>query len=396
MTMTGMRLYTILLMAMLLATACKEKDYFDKDVYDEMTGEAFPVEGVDNGQNWKAVGTAATDIHVGRDFTGPCEVVVYIPQSEAVPNAIRVVRATVSPGQRLCTAFSYPMGTQTFYVCVTGADGTRVIKRSVMVDNKIGSTLLASEAPGDEGTTSVLPAGMKDFSIRYLFEDDFPLQGDYDFNDIVLTATPIIDGNKVTLTVSLDAVGTFRQVAAAMRIRGLRREDITEALVEGDFDFYNGKPVSSFAIIDSKEFVLPDNLIHTPDVTFNFFSDAHWAMVQTIETNGNVRRWRYNTVERNSRGDDYADAAAPTVTYRLTLASADAANRFVAENMDAFIVCSTFGSYTETHTKPFKATEVIYNYLSDPEAYNSAYVWALQVPGTTKWPREGEIGRAHV
>mgnify|MGYP006936007430 FL=1 len=60
--------------------------------------------------------------------------------------------------------------------------------------------------------------------------------GDYDFNDAVLTLTPTIEGKKVTLKVSLDAVGAMEQIAAAIRIKDVKMSDIASYQRDGNFD----------------------------------------------------------------------------------------------------------------------------------------------------------------
>lgn len=252
------------------------------------------------------------------------------------------------------------------------------------------------EAGGcSEGFTSLAdsPVDQEDYAIRYLFEDNFPQEGDYDFNDLVLTVAPRVDGRDVTLRVTLNAVGSTKQMAAAIRVSGVSRSEVTAASMEGDFDFNNGKPVSSYMIIDSRDMLLPDDKNLTGDLVINLFSDAHWAMSHTMESNGNIRRWLYNTADMASLNPrpDCADVPPVTVTYRLTLASPEAAARFVADNLDAFVIESSNGLFFEVHTHPYKLEQVIYQYIKDPSNYADTYIWALQVPSQTRWPLEGVI-----
>lgn len=228
-------------------------------------------------------------------------------------------------------------------------------------------------------------------SLRYCFEDNFPHPGDYDFNDLVLTIEPRTSGRTVTLDVTLDAVGSAKQMAAAIRVKGLRRSDIVSADVRGDFDFNTGKPLSSYMIIDSKEFLLPDSRNLTQDVVINLFSDAHWAMGRTLETNGNVRRWCYNTVKDDPRREDWASVPPVTVVYTFEMATEEAARRVCAANLDAFIIENYNGIFMEVHTWPFKTDEVIYRYHNGDNAYSDRYIWALQLPGSFSYPLEGVV-----
>ena len=63
----------------------------------------------------------------------------------------------------------------------------------------------------------------------YVFEDNYPLVGDYDFNDIVLDVTIEYDrgaDNKITstyLNVALTAAGATKTIGAGLRIVGIEK-----------------------------------------------------------------------------------------------------------------------------------------------------------------------------
>lgn len=238
----------------------------------------------------------------------------------------------------------------------------------------------------------------KPFGMRFCFEDNFPMEGDYDFNDAVITVTPEINGNVVKLTVSLDAVGATEQIAAALRIAGVQQWELQSISVNGDFDYYD-RPISSAKIIDTQEFILPYHMNLSGNLVINLFNDAHLVMGRQAEKqgkgevmmpNGNVRRWFYNTVERtDGLAEKINDVTPVTVVYTLTMNSIEAAQRFVAENLDAFIVEGYNGGYWEVHTYPYKTAQVITQYAyKDMTPYDDNYPWAVQVPGTFKYPKE--------
>lgn len=225
--------------------------------------------------------------------------------------------------------------------------------------------------------------------LRYCFEDNFPQEGDYDFNDCVLTVSPTVDGRTVTLRVSLDAVGTVKQIAAAMRIRGVRADDVVPVAVEGDFD--TDRPQASFRIIDTDAVLLPPSHRRTDDLVVRLFNDAHWSIGRTLERDGSVRRHMYNTV-----GTSATDSRIPHSTvrpavavYTLRCSTETVAAAFVAGNMDVFIIENFNGTYMEVHTRMFKTDEVIYHYIASPSDYDDPYIWALQLPAEFLYPTEG-------
>lgn len=229
------------------------------------------------------------------------------------------------------------------------------------------------------------------FSERFCFEDNFPMEGDYDFNDAVITITPSVSGSTVKLKVSLDAVGATKQIGAALHIAGVNRSEVTSITRDGDFDKNNGRPASSATIINSTEDLLPASMATTTDMVINLFNDAHWSMVQTksVET-ADVQRYFYNTVSRGNAYVGYQnDVPSAVVTYTIQLSSEAAAQKFVAANLDAFILEKYNGTYWEVHTYPYKTQQILSAYNNkDMTQYSSNYPWAVMVPGDFKYPIE--------
>lgn len=382
-----LRQIIVLALVPALVPACREKDYFDKEVYDEIISMAFPVTGVDASHGWKTVTTAAAAVSVDAGYGGDCRITIYLDDPTQSSSPVVAAVGTAAAGGTFRTSFSCPVGCGQFYVALAAPDGRLLLKPAALSGGMISCAFTSDDTPvAGEGSW---PEGTP-FGMRYCFEDNFPQEGDYDFNDVVLTVTPVVDGRDVTLTVSLDAVGTQKQVAAALRVRGLAATALEQASREGDFDMDNGRPAASFNIVDSKDYILPYGVRHTSDLVLLLFNDAHWAMAQRMESNGNVRRYYYNTVTPGSADyTEWASVEPVVVTYRLRFGSADDARRFVADNLDVFIIESSGGSYVEVHTMAYKTSELIYDYISDTSAFDAPYVWALQLPGTFRYPLEG-------
>ena len=231
------------------------------------------------------------------------------------------------------------------------------------------------------------------FQARYCFEDNFPMEGDYDFNDIVLTLSPRIKGDTVWLTVSLDAVGGLKQAAAALRVSGVQRPEVVSCQRTGNFDLSGvARPLGSASIIASQDDLLPDELNNTGNLVVNLFNDAHYVMgMQALaqgkgtwqEPNGNVRRWFYNTVKPGDPYEWYTNGVSPvSVTYRLIMSSEAAAARFTLNNLDPFIVESFNGAFWEVHTVPYKIQQVLKPYVKDLTQYSDNKPWAIQVAQT--------------
>ena len=244
---------------------------------------------------------------------------------------------------------------------------------------------------GNEGD-EVIPEP-ESFSMRYCFEDNFPTPGDYDFNDVVLTVTPTVNGKTLTIKVSLDAVGGTETIAAAMRLVGVKNSDLDSYTVTNAFPSIDGMGWgASYHNIEHSDGFVPGG--QEPNLTDNMvivlFKDAHWAINPENANSGGPDRVFYNTVEP---GDFYTNNVTPTTaTYTLVFKETEIANKMLAENLyDVFIVEPYNGAYWEVHTVGYKTAQVITPAKPEPgysQAYGNNMPWAIKVSGDFKYPYE--------
>ena len=263
---------------------------------------------------------------------------------------------------------------------------------------------------------------------RFCFEDNFPSAGDYDFNDCVMTVTPVINGKTVTVTISLDAVGATKQIAAALRIKNLKTYQLKSVEREGmpDYagnytDFCLIKPVTLFKsnenIISSSVFVVselgrtldPSN--ETPtyynynninnETVISLFNDANWAI--SGEGSGAnylaLQKLFFNTIDPKL-GHLLARDVPPkklTLTFEYNDYVDDNDIQIFNDiaNYDLFIVERYDARIWEVHTYPFKFDRVLGAYVQDIEKLelyargrSAKYPWAIQVPADFKYPIE--------
>lgn len=242
-----------------------------------------------------------------------------------------------------------------------------------------------------EGNSGGEITGETPLQLRYCFEDNFPEVGDYDFNDAVITVTPTVDGTTATLVVSLDAVGATKQLAAALRIKGLNTSRIQSCTRTGNLD--QDFPTNALTrIINTTDVLLPSELNNTTDAVFPLFNSAHWAIGRhELSAMGSVNTYFYNTVERNNAYDMKQNDVAPaTVTFTIQLTNEDDAAFFTKDHLDVFILEGYNAGYWEVHTVPFKTDEVLKPYVKGlSQRYTDNMPWAICVPGNTfKYPIE--------
>ena len=252
-----------------------------------------------------------------------------------------------------------------------------------------------------------VPPVEEPMSYRFCFEDNFPVPGDYDFNDCVITVTPVVKGKDVTLTVSLDGVGATKTIGAALRLVGINESDITSASCNADLNSgqqsgsvyarvtpvqelgKNGKNV--FAVTD-KGFAANGSKI--TDLVVRLFDNAHYAMSGGTSYDSKF----YNTVSPSDplASESYVDntKSSRTMTFTFVVSDEDKAQQFREQEIyDVFIVENHNGKTYEVHTVSYKFDEVLGTYYGDGTkltAYKNTvtvnYPWAVCVPHSSKAP----------
>ncbi|MBQ9356183.1 MAG: LruC domain-containing protein [Prevotella sp.] len=247
-------------------------------------------------------------------------------------------------------------------------------------------------------------------SYRYCFEDNFPTPGDYDFNDVVITVAPAVEGNVVKLKVSLDAVGATKVISAAMRIQTLNDDMIESVTCSENMDA--GLLTSPGYITaennGSNVFVVPvDNRAdHPQDFTMRLFSDAHWSLGgKAVDTETGIDRYMLNTIKNGNQTLEakYSNFPVREVTYTFTMKESNSGVKytdiFTQNNMDVFIVEAHNSIKWEVHTVPFKYDQVILEYAntdklssytgnSQTEGVGENYPWAICAPASFRYPLE--------
>ena len=72
-----------------------------------------------------------------------------------------------------------------------------------------------------------MPYNYQPLSYTYLYEEEYPEPGDYDYNDLVLRVSQQRTGEKqITINVTISAVGASKMIASCIRLVGYRFQDI--------------------------------------------------------------------------------------------------------------------------------------------------------------------------
>ena len=235
---------------------------------------------------------------------------------------------------------------------------------------------------------------------RFCFEDNFPSAGDYDFNDVVITVSPTIKDNVVTMKVSLDAVGATKVISAAMRIKDLHDSYIESVTCTGNMDDGLASTPGYINATDNGRnvFVVPvDKRAAFPtDFTMRLFSDAHWTLGgEALVTTTGIDRYMLNTIKNGNTEleEKYSRFPVREVTYTFTLKDKEYATLFTQDNLDVFIVEAHNSIKWEVHTVPFKLDQVLMEYANNDKlgSYSGNtknFPWAICAPASFRYPIE--------
>jgi LruC domain-containing protein len=243
--------------------------------------------------------------------------------------------------------------------------------------NTIGYNSNGNEGGGKPDTDS--------FSMRYCFEDNFPDFGDYDFNDVVLTLTPTVNGNTLNIKVSLDAVGASESIAAAIRLVGVNTTHLSGYYAVQEFEPLPSNMASVANITTDKTFITEsDEINHTTDLVIVLFKDAHWAINPQRGSNGKPLNVFYNTVT----DPNYPNAMSidPKVAeFELVFNDPKKAASIAENNFDVFIVEPYNSGYWEVHTvqNGFKCAQVLTTLKGSDYSrkYGDNIPWAIMTSG---------------
>lgn len=267
--------------------------------------------------------------------------------------------------------------------------GSEVIFSSepdIIITSCNGKTELPDPAP--EPSDPNFPIIVDDnHNYTYLFEDQWPLYGDYDMNDIVLEIkhrkTSIDKWNKITeldLTIELTAVGAQKAIAAAIMFDEIPASAITQPVTYAN----NYRPIS-FDLTDK-------NIEKGQDyAVVPLFDNAHALMERPAGS-------FVNTVSGSD--NNQKDSKIINFTLRFDPASAPSSDAVNINKLNLFIITDRGSKRKEIHVAGYQPTKLANTELfggnNDASSVNGKkyYIskdnlaWGIIVPTQFKWPLE--------
>lgn len=367
------------LAAAVTAMSCHEKDLFDKDTYRYYVHLSYPVDTLAADHPWTLLRRISIPVIADAADNSISEVRIYNAHPFTEANAETVAQATVAPGETAKLTFDVAQTQEVMYAMLVGRSGKCYITPFTASQGTVNFS------GGKTKTYDMVPEPrMQTFT--YLYESSFPAADDFDYNDLVLRlsrSNP--QPNILQLRVTLAAAGCSKKVAGAIRLPGIRYEDVERVEIEEGYPFIESYPQLK-NILNTDE---PVCRSRSGEAVVCLFEDAHYALSATVNELGVLTYMPYNT---NPYPDGKTSQKVPlkTRTYNIYTKIGVSTDSLLLGNLDPFIIERSGEVYFEVHTYKHKFSEVLWEYLGDDKrSYDDYLSWALTIPSATfRYPVE--------
>ena len=373
--MKTIRLPLILLAMGVMTFISCEKEQFDQNVYNEIVDFQFLIDNVDREHDWLlthsdtvTIINKTEDIHTVQVLT---DNPYLVNNAEIAAEGICFLNEQ-KDGYLTTLAYTLPVTQKQAYIAAKREDGSYIGVASfdvgtdtVNLDIEVMQTVGSFTEPQPQTFT-------------YLYEEGFPLPGDFDFNDLVLRISKSATDRslQVDLKVTVEAVGAARSYAAAIHLSGVKYDDIESVkILEGDAMDKNYPLRRIF--IDSDKTLLKGR---HGEAVINLFESGHYVMNHELNSIGSIQRLFYNT-EKVEREGISAKVPAVTRTYRINFKNRDVTRNLSFDQIDPFLIQDYNGGLWEIHTYRYKFAEVLKSiYNGKADYYDNHISWSIVVP----------------
>jgi LruC domain-containing protein len=366
--------------------SCTNRDLFDQEATQNISDSLSPVDSLDKYHNWLLTDSRSITVEANANVNAQwLKILTADPRQD--DNAEIATQVMIADGETTYMSFCYPKLVTTLYAALVDDQGLYTVTSFTPNDHKVDF----SEPLYTKQVISYMPQPQ---TFVYCYEEEMPdfLKVDFDFNDVILDISYERTGEReMRFHVKLAAVGTDRQVGAAIRLKNFKYDEIESVTTEGDASFnVNSKgqdaPDQMLTVHKRKELLLQSNNTDK-DAVINLFCDAHWATGDFLTENyGMIDRKRYN-VSKGS-GTDYQTMVPREVTYIVTFKDKSGLEYLSFDLIDPFIIKNYNGGIFEVHQYANRNDWVLYEYKV---AEIEKLPWALVIPYKKfRHPLEGE------
>ena len=361
--------------AIVVATnSCTSHDLFDQRVTQSISDSLSPVDSLDRNHNWLLTKTRSITVEANANVNAQwLKILTDDPRlSEDAEVATQVM---ITEGQKTYNmSFCFPSIVTTLYAALIDDQGLYTVTAFSPEDRKVDF----SEPLYTKQNILYTPQPQ---TFVYCYEEEMPdfLKVDFDFNDIILNISYERTGEReIRFHVELAAVGTDRQVGAAIRLKNFKYDEIESVTTVGGASFNvntSGQDVPDQILVVHKDRtpLLMSNT-ENKEAVINLFCDAHWATGDLLTENfGLIQRKRYNV----GRGTGYQTMVPREVTYIVTFKDKTGLEYLNFDLIDPFIIKEYNGGIFEVHQFANRNDWVLQEYKI---AEIVKLPWALTIP----------------
>ena len=356
----------VVLCCMIMASGCV-RNQFDQQRYEEIVEEESPTPNVDENHDWM-MSTIMTLV-VDPSGVDNVNLVRIFTENPAETDFAEVVDEAYSSGDnKIVMNISYPIRLETLYAAAIDSEDYYTIVS--FNPNSSSSINFANPIVKHQK----MPYHYLYQTYEYLYEEEYPQPGDYDFNDVVMhIALERASTNVMYVHVRLAAVGADQQLAGCIRMPEIPFEEIDSVWTVNGASF-NQDITSQYMMVLKERDLLLKGLNGEP--VLNLFADAHWATGDNLDANyGMFKRKQYNVTK--TTGSDAQLMVPREIVFGMRVKKGDLLTSMSLDNIDPFIIRQYNGSNMEIHTYDYRKINALnsYNFI---DAGNIP--WALKIP----------------
>ena len=242
------------------------KNVYDEERHGELIHYYSSVDSVDQQHMWMLTQSKTLRYQVpsGSSYE---ELRLYTSNPLTDENAELMNTVYVSSGQSGSVSLSLPYQQDIIFAALVDGDGTYAVTSIPSSQTSVDFTSATVGKP----LSSLNPQ-----TYTFLFEENYPEPGDYDYNDVVLRVSQQRTGeNQITISVTISAVGADKQIAGCIRLVGYRYQDIDSVYTTNGKSFNDGINTQMLYFHKDTDLLIKGR---NNEAVLNLFCDAHWAM----------------------------------------------------------------------------------------------------------------------
>ena len=375
---------SVLILGLCLVSSCN-KEVFNVNDYERIVDFASPIDSIDAQHTWNLFSIRQLSVTAN---AGSGAVRAYVLSSNPLTdsNSEILAQVPISDGETKSLSVSIPLDETGLYAALLDDAGTYTITQ---IPDGSSSFDFSSPLAVKQGLTT-LPKLQR---FTYCFEEEMPVPGDYDYNDIILRVSQEpVNERQIQLHVELSAVGGMKQLGAGIRLLDYQFLQIDSVTTEngelfslGGSNYDQPAPTGILHIWKSTE-LLQEGLHQEPVIYL--FDDAHWAMGDNITVqNSDFTRKKYNVTKNSSTSAELLPERI--ITYNIYFKEGVKTDNFSLGSLDVFMLESYNGSYWEVHSYEHRSAQATYEYTL-PNTSKMHLPWGLVIPYSYfRYPLEG-------